>query len=116
MGTNREGTSNIYVDENLNVCCNSKNGEQLKVVRRKYKNGSCNSLHRIVIVLENIAGVVLNQIFVQYYFTGKEKKISILAHGNNNNSDSEYRRTSQSTKERIQELCKKKKPKDICVL
>ena len=45
------GTSNIYIDENLNVCCNSKNGEQLKVVRRKYKNGSCNSLHRIVIVL-----------------------------------------------------------------
>ena len=103
------GTSNIYIDEKLNVCCNSKNGEQLKVVRRKYKNGSCNSLHRIVIVLGNNAGVVLDQIFVQYYFTGKEKKISILAHGNNNRSDSEYRRTSRSTNERIQELCKEKK-------
>lgn len=107
------GTSNIYVDGNLYVCCNSKNGEKLKVVRRKYKNGSCNSLHRIVIVLENNAGVVLDQIFMQYYFTGKEKRINILAHGNNNTSDSEYRRKSQSTKERIQELCKEKtKPKD----
>jgi hypothetical protein len=44
-------------------------------------------------VLGNNAGVVLDQIFVPYYFTGKEKKISILAHGNN--KDSEYRRTSQ---------------------
>ena len=55
----------IYIDENLNVGCNSKNGEQLKVGRRKYNNGSSNSLHRIVIVLENNDGVVLHEIFVQ---------------------------------------------------
>lgn len=112
------GKETSYVDVRSTgisiISPNDVNDNTLKVVRRKYKNGSCSSLHRILIILENTkTGDILDQMFVQYYFIGEEKKVNIKPHGNSKGNSS-YKRTTETTKKRIVELCNlKKNPKDV---
>ncbi|CAG2249927.1 unnamed protein product [Mytilus edulis] len=103
-----EEEGNIIIEKNDTYC-------DFSVIRRKYQNYSSNSLHRVMITVENLkTGNMLDQILVQYYFDGEERDIQVAPHGNSKQYSS-YQRTQETTKQRIKELCQEKKsgPKNV---
>jgi hypothetical protein len=76
---NQMGTESTVVDLNDDITTSLKdygNESMLKVIRRKYVNHSCPSLHRIVVILQEPDNFqTLDQMLVQYYFVGEEKNV-----------------------------------------
>ena len=100
-------------DKTINVAAD---GSIIDVIRRTYINGSACTLHRIVIQIENKStGELFDNMFVQYYFSENESThIEIKPHGNAKFGKTPYQRTSQTTKDKIKNLCRTHpSPKDV---
>ena len=114
MGT-ETALYNIHEDGEISMVSENHNSDDIvKVYRRKYINASYSKLHRIMIQLENpTTNEILDQMFVQYYFVGCETEVNVAPHGNSK-TGKKFQRTSETTKQRIQELSKtQRQPKDI---
>ena len=113
MGTwDQSGTEKLYAevmdDNDISIFKKKNENTNIQVIRRKYVNGSSSDLHRIVITLHDVDDKLLNYIFVQYYFIGPEKDISIRPHGNTQKVNS-FKRTNETTKQKIKRLCDENK-------
>ncbi len=87
------------------------------IYRTTYANKSSPDLRRTVIYIEaTLTGKQYDLVMMQYNFQKEEHAVHVLPHGNtkNDHDNSPYIRTSETTKNRLKELCEDYvKPKKI---
>ena len=109
MGTwDQMGTETVYAaiagEDDISLFRKKNANTNIKVIRRKYINGSSSDLHRIAITLHDTENNLLNKMFVQYYFIGNEKNIRVKPHGNTRKTE-KFERTKETTKDKIKKMC-----------